>query len=93
MESKETKKVTIELTGVDADKACELFYNFHNSFKGSFDYRHDKIIIWKSDGSSDLTKSKEIGLSVFLDKCKRPEIVVYQLEEVLMRLISILKKY
>lgn len=92
-EMKEMKKVTIELNGIDADKVSEMFYNFHNNFKGSVDYQNDKIVIWKTDPSADLTKSKEIGLSIFLNECKRPEIVTYQLEEVLRRIIHILKSY
>lgn len=32
---KVTKKVVIELNGVDTSQACELFYHFHNAFAGS----------------------------------------------------------
>lgn len=30
-----TKKVVIELNGVDASQVSEMFYHFHNAFVGS----------------------------------------------------------
>ena len=84
------KKVTIELVGVDADRACEIFYNMHNAFRGMVDYKENKIVIWKTDESNDLTKSEGIGLSVFLDECEKPKTVKSTLYSVLGRIGSII---
>lgn len=84
------KKVTIELVGVDASQACEIFYNMHNAFRGTIDYKENKIIIWKTDESADLTKSEGIGLSAYLDECEKPTTVRSKLYSILDRIGGII---
>lgn len=87
---KVTKKVVIELNGVDASQVSEMFYHFHNAFAGSIDYKDDRIIVWKDNESVDLTKSKEIGLTVYLNECEKPTSVKSKLYSVLNRIGNII---